>query len=84
MSRYTVVWHQAARDELAELWLASDDRQAITVAANAIDSQLAVDPETKGRGLEGDLRELGAAPLRVEFAVSELDRQVKVLQIALV
>ena len=41
MTRYTVVWHQLAEDELLRLWLAAADRQSITKAADAIDRELA-------------------------------------------
>ena len=43
MTRYTVVWHNTARDELARLWLASSDKQAVTDAANG-----KVDPDIMG------------------------------------
>jgi hypothetical protein len=58
MTRYTVVWHNTAWDELARLWLASSDKQAMTDAANETDRQLAVDPDTKGSLPRDDLREL--------------------------
>ncbi len=40
MTRYTVVWHDDARDELARLWLAASNRQSISDAANTIDREL--------------------------------------------
>jgi hypothetical protein len=46
MIRYTVVWHNLALDELAEIWMASLEREAVTQAAHQIDQQLADDPET--------------------------------------
>jgi hypothetical protein len=48
MTRYTVVWLERSQDQLAQIWVNSSDRQAITEAANNIDSELANDPETKG------------------------------------
>ena len=47
MSRHTVVWLQDAQDELAQIWLDSDDREAVTQATSRIDSVLAVDPHSQ-------------------------------------
>ncbi len=32
MIRYTVVWVQSVEDELAEIWLAANDRNDVTAA----------------------------------------------------
>ena len=82
MTRYTVVWHDDAQDELIRLWLAAADRQSITNAADMIDWELARDALTKGVTASDDLRELVISPLRVLFAVSEPDRLVKVTNVA--
>ncbi len=47
MTRYTVVWHQEARDELATLWIEASDRNAVGLAAGAIDRHLLTDAEPK-------------------------------------
>ena len=36
MTRYTVVWHQEALDELARLWIDAPDRTAVTLAAGHV------------------------------------------------
>lgn len=82
MTRYTVVWHNDARDQLAELWVNASDRQSVTLAANAIDRHLANAAESKGIGVEGDLRQVVIPPLRLLFSVSEADRMVKILDVA--
>lgn len=79
MTRYTVVWHQAALDELARLWIDASDRTAVTLAASAIDRHLAVDASEKGIAVPDHLRQLTVPPLHVLFAVSELDRMVRIL-----
>ena len=56
MTRYTVVWHDAARDNLARLWLATNDKQAVTDAANRIDRELTIDPDIKGGIVRNQLR----------------------------
>jgi len=82
MTRYTVVWHQDAHDELARLWLESRDREAVTLAADAIDRRLSSDALTQGITVPDNLRQLTIPPLRVLFAVSEPDRMEKVLDIS--
>lgn len=84
MTRYTVVWVEDASDELAEVWMAATDRDAVTVAANAIDHELAVDPEKKGADLTEGLRVLICSPLRVLFAVNADDRVVEVAHVEIV
>ncbi len=82
MTRFTVVWHADACDELARLWIGATDRRALRSAADAIDRELAVDAPLKGSGIPDGLRQLTVAPLRVLFAVSEADRMVRVLEVA--
>jgi hypothetical protein len=48
VTRYTVVWYPFPEGELLRLWLAASDKLAVTGAANAIDRQLAIDPDTMG------------------------------------
>lgn len=83
MTRFTVVWHQEARDELARRWLDASDRQAVRSAADWIDRELAVDAPMKGTPIPDNLRQLLVFPLRALFAVSESDRIVRVLEIGL-
>jgi len=83
MTRYTVVWHDDAQNQLAEIWMNVSDRQSVTLAANAIDRQLADDASTKGTAVEGDLRLAIVPPLRLLFAVSQADRLVRILDISL-
>ncbi len=84
MTRYTVTWVQSALDELTELWLAVENKQALSAAANAIDAALGLDPSAKGSPESDALRSLTIAPLRVLYAVRELDRVVEVLTVQLV
>ena len=79
MTRFTIVWHALAQDELARIWLDAADRQSVTLAANAVDRDLATDAMAKDIQVEGGLRELTVPPLRVVFAKGEEDRLVRVL-----
>ena len=83
MTRYTVVWHNDALNELTSLWMASTDRRSIAAAADATDRELAQDAGLAGVTVGDDLRELLVPPLRVLFSVSEPDRLVKVTTVAL-
>ena len=78
--RFTVSWHPLAEDELADIWLRSSDRAALTQAANYIDHVLATDPLSQGEEFYGD-RLLVALPLAVTYTVSEADRSVQILQV---
>jgi len=78
--RFTVTWHPSAERELAEIWIAATDRQAITQAAHVIDQHLASDPLAQGEEFYGD-RILVTLPLAVTFGVNEQDRTVQILQV---
>lgn len=75
---YTVTWKPAAEEELARLWVASTDRQALASAADQIDRELREDPAHKGESRSGDARILILPPLQVTYRVLEEDRQVLV------
>jgi plasmid stabilization system protein ParE len=76
--KFTVVWLPSALRQLAHLWNNGPDRAAITAAANAIDYELAHDPESKGESRSGGTRILPIPPLAVYFDVREQDRLVSV------
>lgn len=78
MTRYTVTWLQVALDELAQLWVTTDDRQAMTDAANRIDALLGTNPAAHGQELSEGLLSLDVSPLRVLFTIREEDRLVEV------
>jgi len=81
MTRYTVVWVKSSQDELAELWMNAPDRNAVTVAAHAIDQELGEDAAVKGSELSEGLRSLFAPPLKAIFTVREDDRVAEVLRV---
>lgn len=71
MKRYGVKWRKSALDDLAEIWLQSADRDAVTRAAREIESRLENDPVSAGRELSEGLRSLTCQTLRVIFYVVE-------------
>jgi hypothetical protein len=81
--RYTVVWKRFAVAQLAAIWNESDDRSAVTVAANAIDQTLKFDPVLRGETDSPSTRVLIQRPLLVRYLVIEDDRIVRILTVQL-
>jgi hypothetical protein len=81
MTRYTVVWVKRVEDRLIDIWLAAQDRDAITAATHEIDAQLAVDPQFKGGELSEGMRYYEAEPLRVAFTVHMDDRIIEIVSV---
>jgi plasmid stabilization system protein ParE len=76
--RWTVVWLPDAESELAELWLASANRESITLAASQIDKQLRHNPEAGGESRASGRRIFIVRPLAVVYRVLHDDRIVQV------
>ena len=83
MTRYTVVWHASAQEELAAIWISEPNRNAVTDAAHLIDVVLSQDAATKGVKLSEGLRAFFTPPLRILFSVNEGDRVVEVVRVRL-
>jgi plasmid stabilization system protein ParE len=73
-----VVWHEKALEDLAAIWLASEQQQAVTESVTRIDRILRTDPSAKGVDFYGD-RLLVVLPLAVVYAVKDQDRIVEIL-----
>lgn len=82
MTRYTVVWIESARDELAELWMSQPLRRSVAQASDEIDRELAEDASSKGWELRDGYRFLAVFPIKVLFRIREHDRIVEVLKVA--
>ncbi|QDT38986.1 hypothetical protein [Stratiformator vulcanicus] len=65
-----------AERELTEIWLAADDRDAVTEAADRIEKALAHDPASFGESRGDGSRISFAPPLAVRFSVMVDDRRV--------
>ena len=76
MKFYDLIWMPRAENRLAEVWMASPDRNAVTHAANGIDADLEVLPNSVGKLVFDTVREHSNAVLSVEFEVVEEDRCV--------
>jgi plasmid stabilization system protein ParE len=78
---YDVGWLPDAERELARIWFTASDRNAVTRAANWIDSQLKTDPANEGESRPNGRRILLVAPLGVIFRVVEADRRVVIAHV---
>ncbi len=81
MTPYRVVWTRDALAELASIWMNSSNPAAVTRAAGEIDRILGRNPAESGVELHEQLRVLIFPPLRVLFAVVEIDRRVEVARV---
>ena len=76
--KYTVVWRSAAEQALAQIWTDAIDRQAVTDAADLIDSMLGSSPRDVGESRAGETRILTVMPLSIYYDVHHDDRLVAV------
>ena len=81
--KYTVVNAPVADDQLAAIWLKAANRQGVADAFNRIESSLKNDAHLQGQQHPNGWRVITLAPLAVAFRVSEKDRLVKILSVAL-
>jgi hypothetical protein len=78
--RYTVGWLPSAEVELARIWIAATDRQAVSRAADQIEILLRISSQARGGDEEG-IRSFSFLPLAVIFEVSPDDRKVTILEV---
>jgi hypothetical protein len=78
---YRVSWKRVARDQLADLWVAATDRNAVTRAANTLDSMLARDPLNYGESRSGSRRIVVEPPVVAVFKIDPALRKVTVLSV---
>jgi plasmid stabilization system protein ParE len=79
--KYQVFWTEKAEEELARIWLAAEDRDAIRLAADSPDRELASAPHDLGESRPGGRRIAHWLPLGISFEIHEEDRSVKVLAV---
>jgi hypothetical protein len=78
--RYTVVWDGVALAQLANLWMAATDRQAVTDSTDRIDSELAEDAHTKGVPID-PFWAFYDDPLAVLYEIEPGDCMARILQV---
>ena len=80
---YRVVWKKDALKQLAEAWNAATDRQAVTTAADRVDSLLGRSPAELGESRSRSRRILFEPPLVLVFEILEGDKKVRVVHVRL-
>lgn len=78
--KYMVQWRPAVEAKLADIWIRSAYRDAITAAAHAVDIELAISPESKGQDFYGDLL-VFVSPLHVVYTIEPDDLRVWILDL---
>lgn len=70
---YAVIWRDAALDQLADAWVATDaaGRVAIDQAVQRLNAELATDPATFGESRTGRRRVAFDAPCGISFVVDD-------------
>ncbi len=78
---FDVNWVPPSEDQLAEVWTAAADRDAVTRATNVVERVLAARPLAVGEARSDGYRVLIEFPLVVYYDVSVSDRRVRVLKV---
>ena len=66
---YTAYWLPNAENELAAIWMAAPDRNAVTRASHEVDLRLEANAPNEGESRTNGLRILFVPPLGVLFGV---------------
>lgn len=78
--RYAVACTPAADGELAAIWIAADDRKAVSDAAREIEQALLEAPLDHGESREDNQRIMFVAPLGIRYVVQAEDLRVVIIQ----
>jgi hypothetical protein len=79
--KFTVTWSPTAEMRLADKWMVTDDRAALSRAAFGIDALLAKEADQAGASRDGGRRILHVPPLGIIYTVNVADRTVLVLNV---
>ena len=78
---WTILWLPDAEKELADVWVASNDRARVTLAADQIDKKLKRNPADAGESRSTGRRILIVPPLVATFRMLVDDRLVQVVNV---
>jgi hypothetical protein len=81
MPRYRVIWRKRARRDLAAIWIAAPDRNAVTQAQATADHLLATDPYRYGTPVSEGLWSLTVPLLRISFEIDDARLRVVVTNV---
>lgn len=82
MRPYRIRWRKSATHDLADIWLQSPDRNAVTVAAKEIESRLQEAPLSWGNELSEGLRAFTWSTSRVLFYIDDRKNVVRIVSVA--
>ena len=77
---HAVVWRETALQQLARVWMDSDDRRGVNREVDDIDRTLSTDPDQKGDDYFGD-RYILLPQMWALFRIEAEQKQVVVLQV---
>jgi hypothetical protein len=79
---YSVHWTDNALDELAAVWTAASDRNAVTTASHRLELDLTREPYTRGiRRNSSTNRTATDLPLGVDYEIIEDDKKVRIVRV---
>jgi hypothetical protein len=79
---YTVIWVPDTVPELAAVWLAAPDRNAVTAASHRLGQDLARDPYATGFPRNSPVNRTAIdLPLGIDYEIIEDDKTVRVLRV---
>ena len=78
-----VEWVRPARRELANIWMITVDKNAVTSAANYTERLLMIDPTREGIAIPRSLRRGFVTPLTVEYRVNVRQQLVSIAWVQL-
>jgi hypothetical protein len=75
--KYFIEWKPVAEQDLARIWLAAMDRNAVTAASAVLEQNLLFRPLTYGESRRSSVHRVAFhAPLGIEYEVVEDDKKV--------
>ncbi len=79
---YSVHWTDDALDELATVWTAASDRNAVTAASHRLEQDLMREPFTRGIRRDSSINRTATdLPLGVDYEIIEDDKKVRIVRV---
>jgi hypothetical protein len=79
---YSVLWTDNALDELAAIWTAASDRNAVTTASHRLELDLTREPYSRGIRRNSSVNRTATdLPLGVDYEIIEDDKRVRILRV---
>lgn len=79
---YRVRWRKAAKRQLADIWVRTLDRAAVTAASDSVDPILGRNPQAQGESRSGNRRVWIVEPLIFFYDIDDANRMVTVVAVS--